>query len=586
MSQRTRRYSIMHKITTAFIIVFFALFLLMLINNMYVINTTRQRTYDRLYGILEQQNRQISSELMDASTYLASFALSADLKTVERNKKDTNFYSAIHRMQNELKNTLPSLSILDGVFTFSPNNQLFFFSANSYVTSDAISIKGWIRNAYSASEMDHYIKPQWFALEIDGQYYLLHVLRIGQSYVGAWTSFSQILSRVQNAQSMDQTALFAYSKDEVFNMESQASGYELDPAQADQGFQLLDLDEKYIAISNHAPYTENGAIFLLIPDSQITLELINVYLLLMITGVMILVIAIIFVFVLQRYLRWPINQLLDSIKTLRTGDFSVRVPEEYTCKEFTEVNQAFNSMVERIDNLKINVYEEKLHQQRTEMTALKNQIAPHFLINCLNAIYHMAATGRNDKIRNMTVRLSDNLRYALADVTIVPLKKEIEEAINYVELSKLRFPDSVQLHIDIDVSMQDALVVPMILLFQIENTVKYEVVNGALTEIFIEARIVDHDNGKYVLLRIWDTGGGYSDEFLRQMEHGEMLNQADGHNIGTKNVYQRMHYLFGDHFSMRFCNRPGAGAQIELEFPYRSELLQSTKETDHEHTDC
>lgn len=48
--------------------------------------------------------------------------------------------------------------------------------------------------------------------------------------------------------------------------------------------------------------------------------------------------------------------------------------------EFQSINHAFNSMVEEIQYLKIDVYEEKLNAQNAELKHLQTQINPHFFL--------------------------------------------------------------------------------------------------------------------------------------------------------------------------------------------------------------
>ncbi len=48
-----------------------------------------------------------------------------------------------------------------------------------------------------------------------------------------------------------------------------------------------------------------------------------------------------------------------------------------------------NKLMNRIEKLKINVYEDKLNLKALEIQYLKTQEAPHSLINCLSAIASM-----------------------------------------------------------------------------------------------------------------------------------------------------------------------------------------------------
>ena len=59
------------------------------------------------------------------------------------------------------------------------------------------------------------------------------------------------------------------------------------------------------------------------------------------------------------------------------------------CEEVLEIGETLNKLMNRIEKLKINVYEDKLNLKALEIQYLKSQVAPHSLINCLSAIASM-----------------------------------------------------------------------------------------------------------------------------------------------------------------------------------------------------
>ncbi len=569
MERKQRSYSILRRISFGMAAIYIAFLVLMLVNNFYAIDITQQRIYNQIYDMLNQQNRQITSELSEVSTYLASFSGdAANLKTVERNRKDNDFYSAVYKLRSDLKRDLMSMSILHGLFIFPSSNQLFITAAESTQSEiPSYALRVWMREHYARGNLDDYRQKSWFALELDDRYYLIRFLKIGDSYVGAWTDFSRLLSRVENSATLEQTVLFSLGEQGTYTVGSVKANDSLPGIQAKDTMQIVYLNEQYLSVNVPAGYTTNGAITVLVPSRQITAQLLNSYLLMLFTSAVFIILALVAVVLVMRYLKRPIIQLKVSLDALKEGNFSTRVSETEACREFISVNSAFNQMVERIEGLKIDVYEEKLVQQRTEMQALKNQIAPHFLINCLYAIFNMANTGDYDNIRKLASRLGDHLRYTLADTSTVSLQDELDKVVNYVELSKLRYPGSIELVLEISETAADTPVLPMLILFQVENCIKYEVVQGAVTEIHVEAYRVRNESSERLQLCIWDTGSGYSQDVLEQLNSGAMLSQAEGRNIGTKNVNARLRLMFDGDFTMRFSNRENAGAQIDIDIP-------------------
>ena len=90
----------------------------------------------------------------------------------------------------------------------------------------------------------------------------------------------------------------------------------------------------------------------------------------------------------------------------------------YSSKEFAQVNDTFNRMINTITNLKIESYERKLAAreaelaaEKAELTSLRMQIQPHFYLNCLKNIYGLAQMGSFQEIQDEILLLSKHLRY-------------------------------------------------------------------------------------------------------------------------------------------------------------------------------
>ena len=80
-----------------------------------------------------------------------------------------------------------------------------------------------------------------------------------------------------------------------------------------------------------------------------------------------------------------------------------------------------------------------------ELKTLRNQINPHFLLNTLNNIYALTAFDA-PKAQEAIQELSKMLRHLLYDYEqpTVPLKDEVEFLQNYINLMKIRLPESVK----------------------------------------------------------------------------------------------------------------------------------------------
>ena len=220
-----------------------------------------------------------------------------------------------------------------------------------------------------------------------------------------------------------------------------------------------------------------------------------------------------------------------------------------------------------IDDLKIANYEKQLARQKLEALYLKQQITPHFMINCLNTIYQLTENNHADLARQMLQNLSVHLRYTLSSGQTVSLLEELNLVKNYVELSSIRYPGALRLLPSCEESLQNATVVPLILLNFVENTIKYEVVMGKVLDMHIDITAQEENQCTRLHICIWDTGCGFSEDILAVLQKLDTYVNSEQEHIGITNVVLRLRQIFPD-AAFAFGNRPGAGAQITIDFPY------------------
>lgn len=113
--------------------------------------------------------------------------------------------------------------------------------------------------------------------------------------------------------------------------------------------------------------------------------------------------------------------------------------------------------------------------RRSQMSALKAQLDPHFLANSLNALCHLV-----DACPRSAMRFADNLvwiyRYVLekGQQDLVPVDDELEFVDRYFQLILLRFGESISLRIDrSDEVPADAALPPLAMQTLLENAVKH-----------------------------------------------------------------------------------------------------------------
>jgi sensor histidine kinase YesM len=114
--------------------------------------------------------------------------------------------------------------------------------------------------------------------------------------------------------------------------------------------------------------------------------------------------------------------------------------------------------------------------KETELKMLRSQINPHFLFNSLNSVSSLTITDP-EKARDMVIKLSDFMRYALSkkDEQPVSLRSELENLSLYLEIEKVRFGDRLSTEEIIEEKCLEIKMPVMLLQPLYENAIKHGV---------------------------------------------------------------------------------------------------------------
>lgn len=112
--------------------------------------------------------------------------------------------------------------------------------------------------------------------------------------------------------------------------------------------------------------------------------------------------------------------------------------------------------------------------KESELQFLKSQINPHFLFNNMNNLYAHAIEN-SPKTPDIILELSAVLRYMLYDCKAqwVPLKKEIKQLENFINISELQIEERGQVNFRVGAISNNYQIAPLILMVFIENAFKH-----------------------------------------------------------------------------------------------------------------
>ena len=170
-----------------------------------------------------------------------------------------------------------------------------------------------------------------------------------------------------------------------------------------------------------------------------------------------------------------------------------------------------------------------------ELSNLRNQLNPHFLLNTLNNIYALIAFDQ-EKAQIAVGELSKLLRHVLYEnqQDFVPLYKEADFMRNYIELMKIRVTDNVKINTNINVQPNDSTpVAPLIFISLIENAFKHGISPQGKGEISINLNQTDGD----ITCEIHNTC------------YPKRENDKSGSGIGLDQVSRRLELMYPDRYT-------------------------------------
>jgi tetratricopeptide (TPR) repeat protein/anti-sigma regulatory factor (Ser/Thr protein kinase) len=134
-------------------------------------------------------------------------------------------------------------------------------------------------------------------------------------------------------------------------------------------------------------------------------------------------------------------------------------------------------------NLQLEQQKEEISSMNTllQLKALRAQMNPHFIFNCMSSIQECMLTGRLDAANAYLTKLSKLLRMVLlhADDESVSLEKELQMLRLYLDLESLRLKDGFryEIHVDEEIFPEEVQVPTLILQPFAENAIWHGLLN-------------------------------------------------------------------------------------------------------------
>ena len=201
------------------------------------------------------------------------------------------------------------------------------------------------------------------------------------------------------------------------------------------------------------------------------------------------------------------------------------------------------------------------------LAVLSAQLNPHFLFNTLHAVSSLVERDPRG-VRRMIARLSELLRVTLEGTKEqeIPLSRELELLRLYLDIMEVRFQGKLDLDIDPDDDVMDALVPSFVLQPLVENAVMHGVSKVEGTgRIELRAR----RDGDDLVVTVRDNGPGLTATTPADESTSHPRGPGGG-GVGLRTTRARLEQLYGAEFTLSLRAGPGAGAVAEVVLPYHT----------------
>lgn len=205
--------------------------------------------------------------------------------------------------------------------------------------------------------------------------------------------------------------------------------------------------------------------------------------------------------------------------------------------------------------------------QALELTALRYQINPHFIVNTLKNIYwkSVEVSGLASPLSLMIENFLDNIHYSLSTTPErVTLGEEIRHTKSYCEILQARHSESWSILWDCPAPLESAACPRFILQPYIENAFTHGIRHSGRPER-IRVRIRRYQQS--IRIDIFNTGVGIEPEKLARLR--EMLRSdafVDQH-IGIYNPHRRIQLAYGPQYGVSISSRRTVGTHVVICIP-------------------
>lgn len=259
---------------------------------------------------------------------------------------------------------------------------------------------------------------------------------------------------------------------------------------------------------------------------------------------------------INRSVVYPISKLSESMMQADKGLLK-RVSMHDCSNEIGRLKDTYNHMLVQINKLINELVQEEKNCRTAELSALQEQIKPHFLYNTLDTIAYMSIQNSQAEVYDAIQTLGAFYRRFLSSGNkTIPFSDELDIVRDYIKLQRLRYDEMFEDEYEIDESTYEIMVPKLILQPLIENSIYHGIrPRGEKCKIKISAYVLEN----ILHIIVYDNGIGMTEERM-----AELMSGKDFKSFGLQSTINRLKCFCGREDVARISSVKGEYCEIEL----------------------
>jgi two-component system, sensor histidine kinase YesM len=307
----------------------------------------------------------------------------------------------------------------------------------------------------------------------------------------------------------------------------------------------------------------NWKVISVIPLSEITNENKRMTKLIVILGVVCLICAFAASYLLSYTISKPILKLVNIMKEIKSGNLKLRATLNNK-GEIGMLGDGFNSLMDKINGLLEQIYNEQRLKRENEFKLLQSQIKPHFLYNTIETIISFIKLDLKDNAMMTAKYLAGFYRISLSKGDdIITIKDEMNLIDNYLSIQKMRYVEYLDYRLEFDENILKYQIPKLTLQPLVENSIYHGLKQKEGKGMLVIKGFFEQD---LIKIEVFDEGVGMSEEQIFRV-----LNRPNNYqkstDFGIHSVDSRVKLLYGDEYGLNIESRVSEFTKVTVILP-------------------